>query len=69
MPPNDIFFIPVRFDVCRVPLTIARTIQYVDLFPDWDRGLHRVLSTVREQLLRDIPPPKKRATPVTRNGP
>jgi hypothetical protein len=60
MPPSDIFFIPVRFDECRVPLTIARTIQYVDLFPDWERGLRRVLSTVREQLLRDIPPDGQR---------
>jgi hypothetical protein len=56
MPPDDIYFIPVRFDECRVPLTIARMVQYVDLFPDWDRGLRRVLSTVRDQLLRDIPP-------------
>jgi TIR domain len=57
MPPNDIFFIPVRLDACRVPLTIARTIQYVDLFPDWDHGFTRVLDVIREQLLRDIPPP------------
>ena len=57
MPSNDIFFIPLRFDECRVPLTIARSIQYVDLFPDWDRGFQRVLAMVRDQLLRDIPPP------------
>ncbi len=57
MPPNDIFFIPVRFDACRVPLTIARMIQYVDLFPEWERGFSKVLDVIREQLLRDIPPP------------
>ncbi len=56
MPPNDIFFIPVRFDECRVPLSIARMIQYVDLFPDWERGFQRVLDVLREQLLRDTPP-------------
>lgn len=56
MPPNDIFLIPVRFDECRVQLLIARMIQYVDLFPDWDRGFRRVLDVVREQLLADTPP-------------
>ena len=56
MPAGDIFFIPVRFDQCRVPWTIARSIQYVDLFPDWDRGIKRVLKMACEQLLRDLPP-------------
>jgi hypothetical protein len=56
MPANDIFFIPIRFDECRVPFTIAKAIQYVDLFPDWERGLRRVLKMAREQLLRDTPP-------------
>lgn len=56
MPAGDIFFIPVRFDDCRVPWTIARSIQYVDLFPDWDRGMKRILKMACEQLLRDLPP-------------
>ncbi len=56
MPPDDIYFIPVRFDQCRVPFTIARAIQYVDLFPDWERGFRRILKMAREQLLRDTPP-------------
>ncbi len=56
MPPDDIYFIPVRFDHCRVPFTIARAIQYVDLFPDWERGFRRILKMAREQLLRDTPP-------------
>ncbi|MBM3797214.1 MAG: TIR domain-containing protein, partial [Acidobacteria bacterium] len=63
LPPGDTFFIPVRFDDCRVPLTIARTIPYVHLFPDRNRGLRRVLKTACEQLLRDLTPEtEKRAT-------
>lgn len=65
LPHGDIFFIPVRFDDCRVPLTIARTIQYVDLFPDWNRGLRRILKMACEQLLRDLPPDtEKGVTPA-----
>ena len=35
VPSDEIFFIPVRLDDCRVPPSIAGVIQYVDLFPDW----------------------------------
>lgn len=52
MPPDDIFFIPVRLEDCQLPLSISRAIQYVDLFPDWDRGLSRIVSMVRRQQRR-----------------
>ena len=38
MPLEDSFLVPVRFDNCTVPQTIAKHVQYVDLFPDFDRG-------------------------------
>jgi len=52
VPLDQIFLIPVRLDACRVPLRVAAQIQYVDLFPDWDSGVRRVLSVLEEQELR-----------------
>jgi TIR domain len=46
VPLDDVFIIPVRLDDCRVPVRIQKETQYVDLFPDWDAGLHRVLEII-----------------------
>ncbi len=48
MPLGEIYFIPVRLDDCRLPAPIARQYHYVDLFPDWDRGLERVVAVMRK---------------------
>ncbi|MCW5977082.1 MAG: TIR domain-containing protein [Bryobacteraceae bacterium] len=48
MPLEEIFLIPVRLDPCPVPGQIAQEIQYVDLFPDFDAGLHRILAVMRQ---------------------
>ncbi len=50
IPLDDIFLIPVRLDTCRVPPSIQRETQYIDLFPGWDRGFARILSVIRKQL-------------------
>jgi hypothetical protein len=47
LPIDDVFLIPVRLDDCRVPGRIPREIQYVDLFPDFDAGMERVIATIR----------------------
>ncbi len=52
IPLDDIFLIPVRLDRCRVPATIRREIQYVDLFPNWERGLRRIVTILNRQLKR-----------------
>lgn len=49
MPPGEIYFIPVRLEECPVPFPIQREIQYVDLFPDWDKGFRRILSAMQKQ--------------------
>jgi len=46
-PLDSTFFIPVRFEECPVPRRIAEDLQYVDLFPDWDRGARRLVQAVR----------------------
>jgi hypothetical protein len=50
VPLSDAFFIPVRLDDCPVPLMIARQTQYIDLFPNWNRGIERIVQMARKQL-------------------
>jgi len=50
VPLDEAFLIPVRLDKCRVPQKIRQEIQYIDLFPDWNRGVKRILSTIEKQL-------------------
>jgi hypothetical protein len=52
MPLDEIFLVPVRLNACRVPGTIQREFQYVDLFPDWRRGIRRMLTTMQRELDR-----------------
>ena len=47
MPLDEIFLAPVRLDDCRVPQTIQRELQYIDLFPDWQRGIGRLTQMMR----------------------
>ena len=55
MPLDDIYFVPVRFEECRVPQRITSQIQYVDLFPDWDAGLLAMTeSLIGEWKLRQL---------------
>ena len=51
-PLDEIFLIPARLDACPVPLRIQREIQYIDLFPDWERGMRRIVTAMRRQLQR-----------------
>lgn len=50
IPLDEIFVVPVRLDACRVPRSIQRELQYVDLFPDWDRGVRRLIAMMRRRL-------------------
>ena len=49
LPLDDVFVIPVRLEKCDVPKKIADETQYVDLFPDWERGVTRIVKAVRER--------------------
>ena len=49
IPLDEIFFIPLRLDNCIVPRRIAKQVQYVDLFPDWEAGANRVIRVMQEQ--------------------
>jgi len=49
IPLDEILMIPVRLDDCRVPRPIQRELQYIDLFPDWPRGIRRLTGMLRRQ--------------------
>ena len=53
LPIDDVFLIPARLDDCRVPARIQRETQYVDLFPDFESGVERILKTIGTRL-RDV---------------
>lgn len=49
-----VFVIPVRFEECAVPRRISDQVQYVDLFPDWEKGVRRVARAI-QRTARDRP--------------
>jgi hypothetical protein len=48
IPLEETFVIPVRFEACAVPRQIQERVQYVDLFPDWDAGVKKVIRSVQK---------------------
>lgn len=46
-PLDDVFLLPVRLEPCIVPQRIASQVQYVDLYPDWERGVKQVVRSIR----------------------
>jgi hypothetical protein len=56
VPLDEIFLVPLRLDACRVPRSIAREWQYIDLFPDWSHGFRRLVATIRRAVRRKAPP-------------
>lgn len=49
MPLDDLFVMPVRLEQCAVPQRIMSQIQYVDLFPDADKGLARLVESIEAE--------------------
>lgn len=52
IPLDEIFIVPVRLCGCPVPRTIQRELQYVDLFPDWNRAIRKLVAMMRQALAR-----------------
>ena len=44
-PEDQIFLVPIRLEECNPPDSITE-LQYVDLFPDWEKGLKKVLKVI-----------------------
>ena len=45
-PIDATFLMPVRLEECEVPSAIAANIQYVDLFPDWEGAIRRLIKAL-----------------------
>ena len=52
MPLEDIFLVPVRLTDCEVPLEVAQTTQYIDLFPDFETGVNALTRMMTSQALK-----------------
>lgn len=48
-PPEQVFLIPARLDECEMPREELLDLTCVDLFPDWDRGMDKLLSVIAPQ--------------------
>jgi len=48
VPLDTPYLVPVRFEPCLVPRRISDHVQYVDLFPNWDRGVRRVVRAIKQ---------------------
>ena len=59
-PEDQIYLIPVRLDDCEMPSEDLRDIQYVDFFPDWSKGMERVLTVIRLRMSTQTPESKKK---------
>jgi len=45
-PESEIYIIPARLDNCDIPFEKLEEIQYVDLFPDWNKGIKQMLESM-----------------------
>jgi TIR domain len=52
IPLDEIFIVPVRLARCSVPRSIQRELQYIDLFPDWSRGVRKLVNMMRTAIAR-----------------
>jgi len=48
-PESEVYLIAVRLD-CQVSDSRLKQIHYVDLFPDWDEGFRKILSTIQHAM-------------------
>jgi hypothetical protein len=52
IPLEEIYIVPVRLDECPVPRAIQCQLQYIDFFPDWDRGARYLGVMMRREIER-----------------
>jgi len=57
VPLDEIYIVPLRLDPCAVPRTIQHELQYIDLFPDWNGGIERLMTMLRREVERRRPVP------------
>ena len=50
VPLDETFIVPLRLEACEVPKPVSECLQYVDLYPDWDKGLKRIVASMKKQM-------------------
>ncbi len=45
-PPNQTFLIPIRLDECDMPRDELEDLTWLDLFPEWEPGVERLMSVL-----------------------
>jgi|HigsolmetaAR202D_1030399.scaffolds.fasta_scaffold31845_3 TIR domain. len=53
LPLDRVYLIPIRLEPCEVPALISNEIQYVDMFPSWNRGFRKIVQAIRGQIKRE----------------
>lgn len=55
-PPSEIYMIPVRLDDCKPSHERLQDLQWADMFPDWEKGLDKILRSVgiKQEILPDF---------------
>ena len=51
-PRSQIFVIPVRLEECKPDREKLEKIHWADMFPDWEKGLTKILSSIKFQDLK-----------------
>jgi hypothetical protein len=49
VPLDEIFLLPLRLSDCEIPEQIARTTQYIDMFPDWEIGINALVNVMTKR--------------------
>jgi hypothetical protein len=49
LPLDEVYLIPVRIEECRVPARVQQEFQYVDLFPNWEKAVQRIVTMIRRK--------------------
>lgn len=52
VPLEDVFIVPVRLGECRMPRSIQREFQYIDLFENWDGGVRSLALMMHREMDR-----------------
>src|ERR1700741_5145627 len=50
-PPNQVFLVPARVEECTSPFEDLAKLNYVDLFPDWNSGMNKLITALDKDLL------------------
>ncbi len=65
-PPNQVFLVPTRVEECISPFEELAKMNYINLFPDWNEGLKKLITTLDKSLVKHITD-KVRPTKLKRN--